>query len=217
MQETLTFPTIGSPHHRFTSSQSYFTDYSERYSPVSTPFVSAPSSPGRHCDGGFYFSAPTSPHWAQKSTAANEGTLREYPPSIPLHWDEKPGTPRRKSSSKDEAGSFLMASDFEFSARFAEQDDPSMSPTPMSSANELFCNGQIKPLRIPTTYMEHPSFSASRCNIQGHTTYSINRNDHAFSTKPMMTSLGRQIRISTEVSLQPPFQRRNHHALRSTE
>lgn len=35
--------------------------------------------------------------------------------------------------------------DFDFSARFSEADLP-WSPAPMSSADELFCNGQIRPL-----------------------------------------------------------------------
>lgn len=105
---------------------------------------------------------------------------RDYPSSIPLHWDEKPGTPRRRSNGKDEAGSFLMTSDFEFSARFAELDDPSMSPTPMSSANELFCNGQIKPLKIPTR-IENASCSTSRINIEEHVTSRINITEHATS------------------------------------
>eukprot|EP00250_Pteridium_aquilinum_P019168 c24328_g1_i1 orf=125-1924(-) len=181
MQDTLTFPTMGSPHHRFTFSQSYYTDYSEQCSVVSTPFVSAPSSPGRQCDGGFYFSAPTSPHWALTFTTASEGVApRDYPSSIPLHWDEKPVTPRRMSNGKDEANSFLMTSDFEFSARFAELDDPFMSPTPMSSANELFCNGQIKPLKMPAR-TEYSACSTSRINMNEHATSRINMNEHATS------------------------------------
>lgn len=176
MQETLTFPTVGSPHHRFAFSQACYTDYSERCSPISTPFVSAPSSPGRH---GFYFSAPTSPHWAHTSKfMASEGAVRDYPSAIPLYWEDKPGTPRRscesksKGSGKDDAGSLLMNSDFEFSARFAELDDPSMSPTPMSSANELFCNGQIKPLKLPPR-LEQPPYFANHIVI----------NEHAFTAQ----------------------------------
>lgn len=38
-------------------------------------------------------------------------------------------------------------SDFDFSARFSEVDGQPWSPAPMSTAEELFCNGQIRPLQ----------------------------------------------------------------------
>lgn len=165
MQEAgISFPTMGSPNHRFTFSHSYDTDLSESCSQVPTPFVSAPSSPGRHCDGGFYFSAPASPHWAHTFT---ESMACNYPSSVPLHWDEHPRTPRRRSNGKDEAASFLMTSEFEFSARFAELDNLSISPTPMSAANELFCNGQIKPLGV-STRVDDPTYSRSSVNMEEH-------------------------------------------------
>ncbi|KAH7281204.1 hypothetical protein KP509_36G035300 [Ceratopteris richardii] len=53
-------------------------------------------------------------------------------------------------------------------ARFPELSNPSVSPTPMSSANELFCNGQIKPLRIPVTCIEHASSSADHNKMFDH-------------------------------------------------
>lgn len=70
MQESLTFPTLGSPP-RFTFPELRHDRHeswcSELSSSTSTPFVSAPSSPSRM--KGFYFSAPTSPIWNQQQQA----------------------------------------------------------------------------------------------------------------------------------------------------
>ncbi|XP_047957429.1 uncharacterized protein LOC125203169 [Salvia hispanica] len=84
----------------------------------STPFVSAPSSPGRATPpSGFYFSAPASPmHFVLSSTALNS-----YP-----------------SAAAD--------SDFDFSATLPST--AANSPEHMSSADELFFNGQIRPMKL---------------------------------------------------------------------
>lgn len=153
MQETLTFPTLSSPR-RFAFPDTFY-DYSEKSSAVSTPFVSAPSSPGRIGPPGFYFSCPTSPNWSQRIEIPEDVsyTRRDFASAIPFAWEEKPGTPKAESDvlAREEQASFFFpgSSDFEFSARFSELEDPPMSPTPMSSANELFHNGQIRPLRPP--------------------------------------------------------------------
>ncbi|XP_021742661.1 uncharacterized protein LOC110708751 [Chenopodium quinoa] len=96
----------------------------------STPFVSAPSSPGRsYYPSGFFYSAPASPmHFvlatAQARSSAGGGL-------IPASSDASSST-----------GSF----EFEFSARF-DLPAPEIGP-PMSSADELFLNGQIRPMRL---------------------------------------------------------------------
>eukprot|EP00249_Psilotum_nudum_P018579 c26872_g1_i1 orf=526-1824(-) len=149
--DTLSFPALGSPR-RFTFVGSYCD--SANPSTASTPFVSAPSSPGRNGQmHGFFFSAPTSPSWATRMQF--QETLygsTEAMALVPFSWEEKPGTPRREleTNDKEEAGpNSLTGSDFEFSARFSEFEELPMSPTPMSTANELFFNGQILPLRVP--------------------------------------------------------------------
>lgn len=116
--------------------------YYEYDSACSTPYVSAPSSPGRH-GPGFYFSAPTSPMHPLVSCRADHNFMVTASAGIP-----KP--------EEDEA-SVSTGSDFEFSARFSELDGAfSMSTEPtMSSADELFCNGQIRPLKL-SNHLQKP-------------------------------------------------------------
>ncbi|KNA09404.1 hypothetical protein SOVF_153890 [Spinacia oleracea] len=96
----------------------------------STPYVSAPSSPGRsYYPSGFFYSAPASPmHFvlatAQARSSAGGGLI--------------PATSDASSSN----GSF----EFEFSARF-DSPAPEIGPA-MSSADELFLNGQIRPMKL---------------------------------------------------------------------
>lgn len=93
MQETLTFPTLGSPP-RFTFPELHFVEHNSAYcselsSSTSTPFVSAPSSPTR--SKGFYFSAPTSPSWAQR-TLLSQDKQGLHLPYWPLHTQQN-GSP----------------------------------------------------------------------------------------------------------------------------
>ncbi|KAK7284419.1 hypothetical protein RJT34_19165 [Clitoria ternatea] len=97
-------------------------------STCSTPYVSAPSSPGRgpFSAAGFFYSAPASPmHFA--ITAA----------------------PSTHPSSFDNPSSH----DFEFSARFTST-GPASSGS-MTSADELFFNGQIRPMKL-STHLQGP-------------------------------------------------------------
>ncbi|KAL3814652.1 hypothetical protein ACJIZ3_015920 [Penstemon smallii] len=88
----------------------------------STPYVSAPSSPGRAATG-FYYSAPTSPmHFALSSTTTS---LNPYTPAD---------------------ASF----EFDFSATL-----PSSGTA--ASADELFFNGQIRPMKL-STHLQRPQF-----------------------------------------------------------
>ncbi|KAK1351980.1 Dentin sialophosphoprotein-like [Heracleum sosnowskyi] len=83
-------------------------------SSCSTPFVSAPSSPGRTGGFGFFYSAPASPMHFLLST--NNSILTPPPPCIVTE---------------------AAGNEFDFDA----------SGYPMSTADELFFNGQIRPMK----------------------------------------------------------------------
>ncbi|GLT94836.1 hypothetical protein SLE2022_125540 [Rubroshorea leprosula] len=96
-------------------------------SSCSTPYVSAPSSPGRVPGSvGFFYSAPASPmHFAITSAAASMASATRPPSpdnSVPLGYE------------------------FEFSARFGSSGSGQTGS--MISADELFFNGQIRPMKL---------------------------------------------------------------------
>ncbi|KAF6166293.1 hypothetical protein GIB67_008721 [Kingdonia uniflora] len=97
-------------------------------SSCSTPYVSAPSSPGRVANNGYFFSAPTSP----------------------MHYVS--------SSSSDYISS---SSEFEFSSRFASSgtDSSVSNGSSMISADELFCNGQIRAMKL-SSHLQRPQLLA---------------------------------------------------------
>ncbi|KAM7495813.1 hypothetical protein LguiA_020227 [Lonicera macranthoides] len=106
-------------------------------SSCSTPYVSAPSSPGRGggagSSGGYFFSAPASPmHFVlcKTQTSMESKTL---------------GATEKLTS----AGSF----EFEFSSRFSPN-GPAANGS-MSSADELFFNGQIRPMKL-SSHLQRP-------------------------------------------------------------
>ncbi|EYU37262.1 hypothetical protein ABFS82_02G094400 [Erythranthe guttata] len=97
----------------------------------STPYVSAPSSPGRDAPlSGYYYSAPASPMHFMLSAATNY-------------------TSSSASASTDASGSF----DFDFSATLPSSG--CASPESMTSADELFCNGQIRPMKL-SSHLRRP-------------------------------------------------------------
>ncbi|KAH7666640.1 hypothetical protein IHE45_12G009400 [Dioscorea alata] len=94
-------------------------------SSCSTPYVSAPSSPGRGPVPSYFFSAPASPmHYVLSSISSSS------PPSSETDAE----------TSVSGAGSF----EFEFSTRGS-----------MISADELFLNGQIRPMRL-ASHLQRP-------------------------------------------------------------
>ncbi|KAM0947611.1 hypothetical protein DsansV1_C07g0069291 [Dioscorea sansibarensis] len=94
-------------------------------SSCSTPYVSAPSSPGRGPVPSYFFSAPASPmHYVLSSISSSS------PPSSETDAE----------TSVSGAGSF----EFEFSMRGS-----------MISADELFLNGQIRPMRL-ASHLQRP-------------------------------------------------------------
>ncbi|XP_058082917.1 uncharacterized protein LOC131230911 isoform X2 [Magnolia sinica] len=111
-------------------------------SSCSTPYVSAPSSPGR---GGpsFFFSAPASPmHYILSSSAS----LSSPPPP---------------SSSGDIT--VHSSAEFEFSSRL-----PPSTASPvgsMISADELFLNGQIRPMKL-SSHLQRPQILAPLLDLE---------------------------------------------------
>ncbi|KAM7478439.1 hypothetical protein LguiA_026652 [Lonicera macranthoides] len=102
-------------------------------SACSTPYVSAPSSPGRG-SGGFFYSAPASPmHFILSNSTVSSSS----------------------KSSKTEAATMSTSSnsfEFEFSARYEAKG-------PVSSADELFLNGQIRPMKL-SSHLQRPQVLA---------------------------------------------------------
>ncbi|XWS76626.1 hypothetical protein CRYUN_Cryun01aG0193100 [Craigia yunnanensis] len=104
-------------------------------STCSTPYVSAPSSPGRGPTSGYFFSAPASPmHFVLSSV-----------PSAMCHISSE--------SSLMSAESDVSSFEFEFSPRFSSSS--SVAVGPMSSADELFLNGQIRPMKL-SSHLQRP-------------------------------------------------------------
>lgn len=152
--EPLSVTKTGSPRSSRFESMEFRYD-SEFPSNSTTPYVSAPSSPGRGSGyGGFYFSAPTSP---TRSAAILSEFAKSTRAVVPFVWEEKPGIPKKNGGgddceefgSKESSIGNSSGNDFEFSARFTVPDGGLNSEGFLSSADELFCNGQIRPLRLP--------------------------------------------------------------------
>ncbi|KAK6233258.1 hypothetical protein SCA6_003331 [Theobroma cacao] len=118
-------------------------------STCSTPYVSAPSSPGRapgpgpgSINGGFFYSAPASPmHFAMTSVSSMVSSTQPSSPdnSVPLGFE------------------------FEFSARFGSSGSGQTGS--MSSADELFLNGQIRPMKL-STHLERPQVLAPLLDLE---------------------------------------------------
>lgn len=102
-------------------------------SSCSTPYVSAPSSPGRGQPySGFYYSAPASPmHFVLSTTSVKNVASTSI-------------------SSPSE--------DFDFSARLTTEGGGAEDGS-MSSADELFLNGQIRPMKL-STHLKRPQVLA---------------------------------------------------------
>ncbi|KAE8699603.1 hypothetical protein F3Y22_tig00110576pilonHSYRG00016 [Hibiscus syriacus] len=104
-------------------------------STCSTPYVSAPSSPGRGPTSGYFFSAPASPmHFILSSALSSKSHLSSEPSLI---------------SAQSDASYF----EFEFSSRFSS--NGSVTVGSMSSADELFLNGQIRSMKL-SSHLQRP-------------------------------------------------------------
>ncbi|XP_024638619.2 probable inactive serine/threonine-protein kinase scy2 isoform X1 [Medicago truncatula] len=109
----------------------------------STPYVSAPSSPGRGggpppISSGYFYSAPASPlHFS--ITASSSYHHQTTTSSVPMSYE------------------------FEFSARFGSTG--SAASGSMTSADELFLNGQIRPMKL-SSHLERPQVLAPLLDLE---------------------------------------------------
>ncbi|KAF8074452.1 hypothetical protein N665_1101s0014 [Sinapis alba] len=109
-------------------------------SACSTPFVSAPSSPGRDPPPGYFFSAPSSPiHFFLRSSAA---------------------TSEKSKLDSSSPGDF----EFDFSSRLSSSSGP-LGGVAMTSAEELFSNGQIKPMKL-SSHLQRPQILSPLLDLE---------------------------------------------------
>ncbi|KAM7482527.1 hypothetical protein LguiB_007110 [Lonicera macranthoides] len=99
-----------------------------------SPYATAPSSPQRF-GTNYFFSAPTSP--TRSSPFFHHFST---PSEIPFNWEEKPGIPKTTTSPNE-------LSDTDFAFDFSGQLE-----RPSLSADELFDDGKIKPLKPPPRF-----------------------------------------------------------------
>ncbi|KAK6941055.1 Protein of unknown function DUF1645, plant [Dillenia turbinata] len=161
-------------------------------STCSTPYVSAPSSPGRS-HSGYYFSAPASPmHFVLLSSAATTCSL---------------SSPTDSNHSASKSGSL----EFEFSSQFSNADCSESGS--MISADELFLNGQIRPMKL-SSHLQTPQILAPLLDLEAE--------DEEEGEEIVMR--GRDLRLRSRSmhrktrSMSPlrnePFQRRNDVVLK---
>lgn len=137
-------------------------------SACSTPYVSAPSSPGRG-PTGYYFSAPASPmHFVLSSKAAACDSAFIV--------------------SSSESGSF----EFEFSSRFSS--DGTGPPGSMSSADELFLNGQIRPMKL-SSHLQRPQVLAPLMDLEGEEEDEESKDGDEFEKREKSVVRGRDLRL----------------------
>ncbi|XP_077218966.1 stress response NST1-like protein (DUF1645) [Tasmannia lanceolata] len=112
-------------------------------SSCSTPYVSAPSSPGRGSNG-YFFSAPASPmHFILSSSSAPSSSSSTF----------------SSTSDHNISGSY----EFEFSARFSTAG--STASGSMISADELFLNGKIRPMKL-SSHLQRPQNLAPLLDVE---------------------------------------------------
>ncbi|KMT00571.1 hypothetical protein BVRB_9g218690 [Beta vulgaris subsp. vulgaris] len=139
----------------------------------STPYMSAASSPQRHHHCGhrpqldfFYYSAPTSPRSSSShfnnhhsffdddnvydDYSADHVSLLKHGNSsvtVPFNWELEPGVAKNDHSEVKKDEEDEEKEDFEF--EFSGQLDMMVRPS-LSSADELFDGGKIRPLKLPS-------------------------------------------------------------------
>ncbi|GMH11338.1 hypothetical protein Nepgr_013179 [Nepenthes gracilis] len=115
----------------------------------STPYVSAPSSPGRPIGSGLCYSVPASPSRFMLSASSRSSEVISI---VPSQSDE---------SSTASSASF----EFEFSARLANSNRSATTESgSMSSAEELFLNGLIRPMKL-STHLPRPKVLAPLLDV----------------------------------------------------
>uniref|UniRef100_A0A7N0VM30 Uncharacterized protein n=1 Tax=Kalanchoe fedtschenkoi TaxID=63787 RepID=A0A7N0VM30_KALFE len=119
----------------------YYDDALHNSSCCSSPYVSAPSSPGR-APIGYFYSAPASPvHFLKSSTAST------VPPFC-----------------SDVLNPSSFEFDFDLSGPNNSKADVDQSSS-MSSADELFLNGQIRPMKL-SSHLQRPQNLAPLIDIE---------------------------------------------------
>lgn len=114
-------------------------------STCSTPYVSAPSSPGRPGAAGcYFFSAPASPMHYILSTPA---------------YSVSSSTIAAQSD-----GCFNGSAEFEFSAKYVSLAGTGVTGS-MSSADELFLNGQIRPMKL-SSHLQRPQILGPLLDVE---------------------------------------------------
>ncbi|XP_022769796.1 uncharacterized protein LOC111313390 [Durio zibethinus] len=122
-----------SPHDANTTETPRFSEDFD--STCSTPYVSAPTSPSRGPTSGYFFSAPASPmHFVLSSASSATSHLSSESSLMSAQSDGSPF-------------------EFEFSSRFSSSS--SVAVGSMSSADELFLNGQIRPMKL-SSHLQKP-------------------------------------------------------------
>ncbi|XP_057472983.1 uncharacterized protein LOC130761496 [Actinidia eriantha] len=145
--------------------------FAEIDSTYSTPYVSAPSSPGRG-PSGYFFSAPASPMHFVISTASYSSS------SKPTDF------------FSTVSGSF----EFEFSSKFSPNYSSAGNGS-MSSADELFLNGQIRPMKL-SSHLLRPQTLAPLMDleIEYEDEESDNRKDSKCANREDSVTRGRDLR-----------------------
>ncbi|CAI0557006.1 unnamed protein product [Linum tenue] len=119
-------------------------------SSCSSPYITAPSSPQRF-GTTFFFSAPTSPSAAAAASFFLDDSMAaaaaDSSSAVPFNWEEKPGTPKRNSSTRAKSAEFFD-DDYDFEFDFSGQ----LGRSSLSAADELFDGGKIRPLKPPPGY-----------------------------------------------------------------
>ncbi|KAA8543044.1 hypothetical protein F0562_021461 [Nyssa sinensis] len=144
-------------------------------STCSTPYVSAPSSPGRG-PTAYFFSAPASPMHFILSTAPCSSSDLAF----------------LSTESSTVSGSL----EFEFSSRFLL--NGSVGNGAMSSADELFLNGQIRPMKL-SSHLQRPQILAPLLDLdvedEEEDDEKDNRNDSERGKREESVTRGRDLRL----------------------
>ncbi|KAL3849712.1 hypothetical protein ACJIZ3_011594 [Penstemon smallii] len=147
-------------HHSATAEPPRFSEDID--STCSTPFVSAPSSPG-HGPSGYFFSAPASPMHFLLSNDQKIKTMSsiDYEPVF----------------LTSDSGSF----EFEFSSRFSPAGSGGIGS--MTSADELFFNGQIRPMKDIADPFLDLDIEEGTNNVRGRSDLRMRGEKHAHNRK----------------------------------
>ncbi|KAF5741542.1 hypothetical protein HS088_TW10G00542 [Tripterygium wilfordii] len=142
-------------------------------STCSTPYVSAPSSPGREASygGGYFFSAPASPmHFV----------LCSAPSATCPHSNSAYLSPQSDTS-------------FEFEVTSRSSGGGSVAVGSMSSADELFLNGHIRPMKL-SSHLQRPQNLAPLLDLDEEEDYEDD-NGEQYNKRQQAAERGRDLKL----------------------